>query len=277
MKMNINFSKLTAAGNDFVLIDNRESIIAQGDYQALAKKLCDRKYSVGADGLILLEKSVCKDFKMKYFNSDGSYASMCGNGGRSIAKFAYDLGIANLKMVFETDAGVINAEILPEDRVRLDFLCDPRDLKKNIEVEVNGKELDVDFINTGVPHAVVFVDDIEKIDVFGYGRAIRRHKAFAPAGTNVNFVKVIKDNTLLVRTYERGVEDETLACGTGITASGIISVLKGFTDSPVKVIARGGDKLSVSLKNSNDKISNVVLEGPAIITFKGTVKIQSEL
>jgi diaminopimelate epimerase len=275
--MNINFSKLTAAGNDFVLIDNRESIISQEGYQALAKKLCDRKYSIGADGLILLEKSACKDFKMKYFNSDGSYAPMCANGGRSIAKFAYDLGVVNLKMVFETDAGVINAEILPEDRVRLDFLCDPRDLKKNIEVEVNGKGFDVDFINTGVPHAVVFVDDIEKIDVLGYGRAVRRHKTFAPAGTNVNFVKVIEDNTLLVRTYERGVEDETLACGTGITASGIISVLKGFTDSPVKVIARGGDKLSVSLKNSNGKISNVELEGPALITFKGTVKIQSEV
>ncbi|BAG14125.1 diaminopimelate epimerase [Candidatus Endomicrobiellum trichonymphae] len=274
--MNINFSKLTAAGNDFILIDNRENIIAQEDCQALAKKLCDRKYSIGADGLILLEKSACKDFKMKYFNSDGSYASMCGNGGRSIAKFAYDLCVANLKMVFETDAGVINAEILPEDRVRLD-LYNPRDLKKDIKVEVNGKEFDVNFINTGVPHVVIFVDDIENIDVFGYGRAIRRHKTFAPAGTNVNFVKVIKDNTLLVRTYERGVEDETLACGTGITASGIISVLKGFAASPVKVIARGGDKLSVSLRNPNDKISNVVLEGPALITFKGTVKIQSEV
>jgi diaminopimelate epimerase len=276
MKMNINFSKLTAAGNDFILIDNRKSIISQKDRQALAKKLCDRKYSIGADGLILLEKSARKDFKMEYFNSDGSHASMCGNGGRSIAKFAYDLGVANLKMVFETDAGVISAEILPEDRVRLD-LYDPGDLKKNIKIEANGKEFDVDFINTGVPHAVIFVDDIEKIDVFGYGRIVRRHKTFAPAGTNVNFVKVIKDNALLVRTYERGVENETLACGTGIAASGIISVLKGFTESPVKVIARGGDKLSVSLKNSNDKISNVVLEGPALITFKGTVKIQSKI
>jgi diaminopimelate epimerase len=270
--MNVNFSKLTAAGNDFVLIDNRKSIIAKKECQSLAKKLCDRKYSIGADGLILLEKSACKDFKMRYFNSDGSYASMCGNGGRSIAKFAYDLGVANLKMVFETDAGIINAEILLEDRVKLD-LYDPSDLKKDIKVEANGKEFDVDFINTGVPHAVIFVDDIEKIDVFGYGRVVRRHETFVPAGANVNFVKVIKDNTLLVRTYERGIEDETLACGTGITASGIISVLKGFAKSPVKVIARGGDKLSVSLKILNDKISNVVLEGPALITFKGTVRI----
>jgi diaminopimelate epimerase len=272
MKMNVNFLKLNASGNDFVLIDNRENIIAKEDCQALAKKLCDRKYSIGADGLILLEQSTFKDFKMKYFNSDGSYASMCGNGGRSIAKFAYDVGVVNLKMAFETDAGVINAEILTEDRVRLD-LYDPSDLKENIKVEIDGKELDADFINTGVPQAVIFVDDIEKIDVLGYGRAVRHHKTFAPAGTNVNFVKVIKNNTLLVRTYERGVEGETLACGTGITASGIISVLKGFAESPVKVIARGGDELSVSLKNSNDKINNVVLEGPALITFKGIVKI----
>ncbi|MDR3256347.1 MAG: diaminopimelate epimerase [Endomicrobium sp.] len=270
--MNINFSKLTAAGNDFILIDNRENIIADKDYQSLTKKLCDRKYSIGADGLILLEKSTCKDFKMKYFNSDGSYASMCGNGGRSVAKFAYNLGIVNSKIVFETDAGVINAEILPQDRVKLD-LYDPKDLKRNIRIETDGKEFNIDFINTGVPHSVIFVDNVENIDVFRYGKSIRYHAAFAPAGANVNFVEVVKDNTLLVRTYERGVENETLACGTGITASGIISVLKNFTKSPVNIIARGGDRLSVSLKNSNDKVSNVVLEGPAIITFKGTVEI----
>ncbi|MDR0800384.1 MAG: diaminopimelate epimerase [Endomicrobium sp.] len=273
--MNVNFSKLTAAGNDFVLIDNRKNIIAEKDYQTLAKKLCDRKYSIGADGLILLEKSASKDFKMKYFNSDGSYASMCGNGGRSIAKFAYDLGIANSKMVFETDAGIINAEILPQDqnRVKLD-LYDPKDLKKDIKIEAGGEEFNVDFIDTGVPHAIIFVDNIEKINVFKCGKVIRYHKAFAPAGTNVDFVEVIKeDNTLFVRTYERGVEGETLACGTGITASGIISVLKGFARSPVSIVARGGDRLSVSLKNSNDKISDVVLEGPALIAFKGTVEI----
>jgi diaminopimelate epimerase len=270
--MNINFSKLTAAGNDFILIDNRENIIADKECEALAKKFCDRKYSIGADGLILLEKSVSKDFKMKYFNSDGSHACMCGNGGRSVAKFAYDLGIVDSKMIFETDAGTVNAEILPadKDRVRLD-LYDPRDLNRNIDIEADGKEFNVDFINTGVPHVVAFVDDIESVDVVKYGKIIRYHKEFSPAGANVNFVEVAKDGTLFVRTYERGVEGETLACGTGITASGIISVLKGFAKSPVSVVARGGDKLSVSLRNSNDKISNVVLEGPAVIAFKGTV------
>ncbi|MCL2485324.1 MAG: diaminopimelate epimerase [Endomicrobia bacterium] len=270
--MEINFSKLTAAGNDFVLVDNRENIINKKDYESLAIKLCDRKYSVGADGIIFLEKSENKDFKMKYFNSDGSHASMCGNGGRSIAMFAYEIGAAKEKMIFETDAGFISAEIMPESRVKLD-LYEPKDLKRDIKIEAAGQKFDIDFINTGVPHSVIFVGDIAKIDVFKYGRAIRNHKEFEPAGTNVNFVQILENNTILVRTYERGVEGETLACGTGITASAIISGLKGFTESPVKVIARGGDKLSVAFKNENDKITDVVLEGPAVIAFKGTVKI----
>ncbi|MDR3281811.1 MAG: diaminopimelate epimerase [Endomicrobium sp.] len=270
--MNVNFSKLTAAGNDFILIDNREGIISDKDYKYTAKKFCNRKYSIGADGLIFLEKSILKDFKMKYFNSDGSYASMCGNGGRSVVKFAYELGIVSTKVVFETDAGIINAEILPQNRVKLG-LYDAKDLKKDIEIKVYSEKFDIDFINTGVPHSVVFVDNIDYIDVVKYGKAIRFHKTFLPIGTNVNFVKILDDSTILVRTYERGIEDETLSCGTGITASGIISVLRGFVQSPVNIISRGGDKLVVSLKNSNGRISNIVLEGPAIISFKGVIEI----
>ncbi|MDR1696277.1 MAG: diaminopimelate epimerase [Endomicrobium sp.] len=270
--MDVNFSKLTAAGNDFVLIDNRDNIIDKKDYQSLAVKLCDRKYSVGADGIIFLEKSAEKDFKMKYLNSDGSHASMCGNGGRSIAMFAYEIGAAKEKMIFETDAGIINAEIMPGSRVKLD-LYDPKDLKRDIKLEAESQKFDADFINTGVPHIVIFVDDIEKTDVFKYGRAIRNHKEFSPSGTNVNFVQAVKDNTLLVRTYERGVENETLACGTGITASAIIAGLKGLAKSPVNAVARGGDKLSVSFKADGEKITDVILEGPAVIAFKGTVTI----
>jgi diaminopimelate epimerase len=269
--MEIKFSKLTAAGNDFILIDNRENIIAQKDCQNIAKKLCDRRYSIGGDGLILLERSFLKDFKMKYFNSDGSCASMCGNGGRSIAKFAYDLKVADSKMAFETDAGVVNAEILQDDRVRLS-LYDPKDLKRNIKIELTDKSFSADFINTGVPHTVIFVRDINKIDVSKYGREIRYHEMFAPLGTNVNFIQVAKNNTIFVRTYERGVESETLACGTGIIACGIISMLHGFVRSPVNVIARGQDRLAVSAKIGNNKISDIVLEGPAIISFKGIVK-----
>ncbi|MDR2191400.1 MAG: diaminopimelate epimerase [Endomicrobium sp.] len=270
--MQINFSKLTAAGNDFVLIDNRTNIISADKYQSLAKKLCDRKYSIGADGLIFLEKSDKSDFKMKYFNSDGSHAAMCGNGGRSIAKFAYCLGAAKEKMVFETDAGIINAEITGKDRVKLD-LYDPCDLRTNLKIDADDKIFDADFINTGVPHAVIFVDDIEKIDAFKYGRIVRFHKAFVPSGANVNFVKVLDGKTILARTYERGVEGETLACGTGITASAIIAGVKGFAKPPVRVIARGGDELNVSYKYDGQTITNVVLEGPALITFEGKVEI----
>jgi diaminopimelate epimerase len=270
--MKIEFLKLTAAGNDFILIDNRENIVPSNQYQNLSKKLCDRKYSIGADGLIFLEKSDYLDFKMRYFNSDGSHAAMCGNGGRSIAKFAYCIGAAKEKMVFETDAGVINAEIIAKERVKLD-LYNPTDLRRNLKIDADDIIFDADFINTGVPHTVIFVEDIEKIDVFKYGRIIRFHQMFAPAGSNVNFVKVEGNNTILTRVYERGVEGETLACGTGITASAIISGLKGFVKSPVRIIARGGDELNVSYKYDGQNITNVVLEGPALITFEGKADI----
>ena len=271
--MEIKFSKLSAAGNDFILIDNRNNVIAKESYHTLAKKLCDRKYSIGADGLILLQNSQDKDFKMKYLNADGSCACMCGNGGRSVAKFAYDLGIVDSKMVFETEAGIVKAEILTQDRVKLD-LYNPKDLKQNIKLQIEDKNFNADFINTGVPHIVIFVDDIKSLDVFKYGRLIRYSKVFEPEGTNVNFVQLLDVNRLFVRTYERGVEDETLACGTGITASGIVSVLKGFTKSPVGIVSKGGDRLSVSFNvGLNMQVNNVVLEGPAIISFKGIVNI----
>jgi diaminopimelate epimerase len=275
--MKVKFLKISAAGNDFVMIDNRGGRICQSDCQKLARKLCDRKYAIGADGLILLEKSESYDFKMKYFNSDGSFASMCGNGGRAISKFAFVSGVADKKMSFETDAGIISSEILDDDQVKLS-LYPPKDLRMDIKLKAGDKEFSVDFINTGVPHAVIFVDNIENIGVFKYGKIIRNHAEFAPDGTNVDFVKVDRSsNSLYVRTFERGVEDETLACGTGIIASGIISVLKKFSTSPTKIIARGGDRLLVSLKYDRKgdecKIRDVILEGPAIIAFTGEVEI----
>jgi diaminopimelate epimerase len=273
MTKTISFYKLTAAGNDFVLIDNRQNIVCENNHSKLAAKLCDRRYSIGGDGLILLENSSKADFRMRYYNSDGSHASMCGNGGRSIAKFAYELGVAGKNMKFETDAGLITAEIKNDTVVNL-ALYNPKDLALNEDVEIEGKNWTIHSLNTGVPHAVVYVDDIEKIDIKKYGNIIRFHKHYAPAGTNVNFVKVDKDNTLLVRTYERGVEDETLACGTGVTASSIISVLLKKVTSPVHVITRGKDNLYVSCKTDGQKISDVFLEGPAIVAFKGTVDIE---
>lgn len=273
MEQTISFYKLTAAGNDFVLIDNRKKIIPDGEHSVLAAKLCDRRYSIGGDGLILLENSQNADFRMRYYNSDGSFASMCGNGGRSIAKFAYELGVAGKNMKFETDAGLITAEIKSDSVVNL-ALYNPKDLRLDIKLEVENKRFETFFLNTGVPHVVIFVDDIENTDVEKYGRLIRFHKEFSPDGTNVNFVQSVGDNTILVRTYERGVEGETLACGTGVTASSIISVIKKKTVSPVHVITRGKDNLYVSCKLNNLNITDVYLEGPAIVSFKGTVVVQ---
>jgi diaminopimelate epimerase len=211
---------------------------------------------------------------MKYFNSDGSYASMCGNGARSVAKYSYVFKISKSKKItFETDAGIINAEILKNDNVKL-LMYDPKDLKQNINIKLDNENIKVDFINTGVPHTVVFVNNIENIDILKIAKNIRYNDLFFDVGgTNVNFVEIVNNNTIKVRTYERGVEGETLACGTGIIASGILSVYKKFVDNPVNILAKGGDKLRVSFEKINNKIKNVILEGPAIISFSGIVKI----
>lgn len=269
----IKFTKISAAGNDFILIDNRRKA-APKDIAKFAKRVCDRKFSVGADGIILLEGSKKADFRMRYYNSDGSAASMCGNGGRSIARFAHMLGAAQKKMSFETDAGLVCAEILGSN-IRLG-LYEPKDLKLDFTLKVGNREFDASFINTGVPHTVIFVNDIEKADVFNLGRMVRSHRMFMPAGTNVNFVQKKDGRTLYVRTYERGVEDETLACGTGVTASAVIAGLKGIAAPPVSCITRGGDILKVSYTvNAGDfisPVSNVSLEGPAEVAFKGEIE-----
>jgi diaminopimelate epimerase len=272
---NISFYKISAAGNDFILIDNRKNILP-ADVSALAAQMCNRKFAVGADGLIALENSSAADFRMKFFNSDGSEAEMCGNGARSLARFAFKIGAAGKKMAFETGAGLVSAEILKED-VRIQ-LSTPKDIRLDFVLKVDKREFNASFINTGVPHTVIYVNDIEKADVVNIGRAVRYHREFAPAGTNVNFVQVKDRQTLLVRTYERGVEDETLACGTGVTASAVVSGIKGLVTSPASCVTRGGYKLIVSYKlnDSGDLISpvdNVFLEGPADIAFSGEMEI----
>ena len=275
MQKVIKFHKISAAGNDFIMIDNRQNVMPP-DPAPLAKILCQRKFSIGADGLILLENSDKADFRMSYLNADGSHAAMCGNGGRSIVRFAQLLGAVSKKTAFETDAGIVHAEFVG-DNIKLK-LYEPKDVKLDFNIVVDRKEFGVSFINTGVPHVVVITNDIEKTDVSGLGRAIRYHKDFAPDGTNVDFVQMKDDHTLYVRTYERGVEDETLACGTGVVASAIISGLKTLVKSPVECITRGGDtlKVSFSMNSSMDflsPVSNVYLEGPAEVTFTGEVVI----
>lgn len=275
MKKTVEFYKISAAGNDFIMVDNRKKLLPR-NIPKLAERWCNRKFSVGADGMILLEDSKRAQFKMRYFNSDGSAAAMCGNGGRSIARFANLLGVAPKKMTFETEAGLINAEILKKN-VRL-WLYEPKDARLDFTLKVERREFDVSYLNTGVPHTVIFVNDIDKADVVTIGRMVRYHRAFAPAGTNVDFVEKKDNHTIYVRTYERGVEDETLACGTGVTASAIIAGLRGSVTPPVDCLTRGGYSLRVSytLNEVGDllsPVSNVSLEGPAEVSFRGEVEL----
>lgn len=274
----IEFYKMTAGGNDFVVVDNREKLISfSGDkLVSFIKEVCNRKFGVGADGVILLENSKKASIKMRYFNADGSEVSMCGNGARCISKFAYLVKvIKRRKGSLETPAGVIHFELKP-DTVKI-LLSKPKDIRLDFPLKVEKKEFNASFINTGVPHVIIFVSDIDKVDVEKLGRMIRYHREFAPDGTNSNFVYVKDRSNLLVRTYERGVEGETLACGTGVAAAAIVSGLKNLVDSPVNCHTKGGDTLTVSyIKNKNNllsPVSSVYLEGPVKLSFTGKLKV----
>ncbi|MDA8162276.1 MAG: diaminopimelate epimerase [Desulfobacteraceae bacterium] len=267
--MPISFKKMHGSGNDFILIDNRSGIIRPEDGPCLAKRLSRRRFSVGADGLILVENSVTADFKWRFFNADGSEAEMCGNGGRCAARFATIIGAAPAKLNFETKAGIIHAEV-NKQLVKLE-LPGPIGMLFDIPIEVNGLKMQVHFINTGVPHAVILADDIERIDVKQIGRSIRFHERFRPQGTNVDFVEV-EGADVIVRTYERGVEDETLACGTGSVASAIIAAAKaGVAKRPVTVKTRGGESLNIYFDLCGQEASNIFLEGEAALVYSGVI------
>ena len=215
----LTFTKMNGAGNDFVLLDNRSGGLRL-DAKAI-EQICDRHRGVGADGLLLVEPATNgADFKMRYYNSDGGEADMCGNGARCFARYANRLTGSGDRVSFETLAGVITAEF-PGELVRIN-MSTPKDLRLNDSIAVLDKSVDVHSINTGVPHAILLVDDLETVDVQRMGKAIRYHGHFAPKGTNVNFIKILNQNTIAIRTYERGVEGETLACGTGVVASALI-------------------------------------------------------
>lgn len=268
--MKIPFVKAEGAGNDFIIIDaaNLPTVKNAG---SLAKNLCQRKKSIGADGLLIYDKSVKCDFKMRIFNSDGSEAEMCGNGIRCIAQYAKK--IKKLKkndFDIETKAGSIAINYLKENLPRLK-LTTPRNLKLNFNLAVDGKKINANYIVVGVPHVVYLCDKIEKVNAAGLGRKIRFHKSFAPAGTNVNFVEVVSPNSLRVRTYERGVEEETLACGSGASAGSLIAFLLGRVNSPVSVTTSGGEILTVYIEGSREKIEGLYLEGEAKLVFKGKV------
>jgi diaminopimelate epimerase len=264
--MKIPFMKMSGSGNDFILIDHRKSVLDEKEMKEFAQKVCQRRVSIGADGLILIERSEKADFKWRFFNADGSEAEMCGNGGRCAARFAWLKGIAGPSLTFETLAGILSAQV-NEKRVKLE-MTKPYGLKLEEKVFIEGREHRISSINTGVPHAVLFLEDIEGVDVVKMGRAIRRHPRFAPAGTNANFVRVESPSGLSLRTYERGVEDETLACGTGAVASALVAALSGFVKSPVSVKTRGGESLNVYFEIETGEVKKVFFEGDVHIIYE---------
>ena len=263
----INFFKMSGSGNDFIVIDNRKGVVEEKNLKTFISKICRRRMSVGADGIILLENAEGVDFKWRYYNADGGRAEMCGNGARCVSRFAWLNRIAGYRMSFETDVGIIDAEVV-DDQVMIK-IPDPTGLKLNDSLKMNTGPLTISGVNTGVPHVVVEVDDIEEAQVVEVGRQIRYHEAFAPEGTNVNFVSYDKDGNLAVRTYERGVEDETLACGTGAIAGAVIMACKSKSTSPIKIQTRSGGFLTVHFKVEEDHFFDVSLQGDARIIYRG--------
>lgn len=270
------FVKMSGTGNDFIIVDHRRPFIHNEAMAEFAALVCRRKFSVGADGLILLENSETADFKWQFFNADGSVAEMCGNGARCAARFAYMHGIASAKMCFETLAGIIEAQV--SDTAVSIKMTKPHTISLQQEITVDGAPVETHSMDTGVPHTVVFVDSIDTYDVFGMGKIIRNHEVFKPAGTNVNFVQK-QDGALKVRTYERGVEDETLACGTGAVASALTAAMLGQMASPVDIITSGGDRLTIlfDLKEDGTSADNVFLKGPAHVIYKGELNAEALL
>jgi len=269
--MLLEFTKMNGAGNDFALIDDRKGQIHLEPAQVA--RLCDRQRGIGADGLIRLIACASgrADWAWDFFNSDGSRAEMCGNGARCFARFIQRLTGARERVSFESAAGVISATFQGE-RVTVN-LTPPQDLRLNDEIPLAGTPAVIHSINTGVPHAVLILPNIENASVQSLGREIRFHPHFSPKGANANFVQVLGPGLIRVRTYERGVEGETLACGTGVTASALIAAELHKFPSPMRVRVQGGDELEVSFERSSGGYSNVRLNGPADFVFEGKIEV----
>lgn len=258
--MPIPFWKMHGAGNDFILVDDR-ALAFPVQNAAFIARLCDRRRGAGSDGLLLIQPSSEADFRMRFFNPDGSEADMCGNGARCIARLAHEIGAAPADMRIETAAGMVRADMVANG-VRL-HLPPPKDWRFNLSLRVNAHNYSLHFVNTGVPHAICMVTDLNTVDVARLGGVIRHHPLFAPAGTNADFIQVTGPESLSIRTYERGVEAETLACGTGILAAALVGERLGLVRAPVKVKTAGGDLLVVTS-------SPPTLTGPAECVFQGT-------
>ncbi len=273
----IAFEKMNGTGNDFVIIDNRTIGIPRAEQADLARKICRRMFSVGADGLIFIEESTKADFGWNFYNADGSVAEMCGNGSRCAARFAYRHDIAGKKMKLETLAGIVEAEICEKEDVVRVKMTQPFDFRLDISLRIGEEERAVAYVNTGVPHAVIFVQE-DDVPVKTWGRKVRFHEMFEPKGANANFVKLLPDGKIKVRTYERGVEDETMACGTGAVASALFASLLKGKDSPVEVVTTGGDVLTIFFELHDGPVAeNVYLQGPTRLICTGNLTAEALL
>ncbi|MGE5845465.1 MAG: diaminopimelate epimerase [Ignavibacteria bacterium] len=281
------FSKMSGAGNDFVVFDfiSGEKLLLSEDS---IKKICNRRTGIGADGVITFSKSNGHDFNMNYYNADGSTGSLCGNGARCAIWYAELTGkIKNHKANFSSNDELYSGEVLNEEMIQFNF-NEPKQIKLNFKIKANNQEINCSFIDTGSPHVVIKASEILKnpgdrqssyneinqLPVVSIGREIRYLNDFAPKGTNVNFIQY-KGPKILIRTYERGVEDETLACGTGNAASAITACLTDNINPPVSLITKGGDELIVNFSKDGQRIKNVSLTGPAKVIFTGEILINN--
>jgi len=261
------FIKMSGTGNDFIVADNRSDNIPEEAKPGVARTLCPRRTAVGADGLLLLEMSDTADIRMRIFNADGSEPEMCGNASRCLAWFARRLRAAGAEMMIETKAGVLRAEV-DDHTVRVD-MTRPKGVSSRGKLEFAGESRDVFFADTGVPHAVVFVDDLDAVDVRAWGKALRTHDEFQPQGANADFVKIEEPGSISIRTYERGVEDETLACGTGAVATALVSAWREGWEGPVSVRVRSGEDLGISFRGPAPDFERATLEGDVSVVFLG--------
>ncbi|MEI3612916.1 diaminopimelate epimerase [Pseudogracilibacillus sp. SO30301A] len=271
--MKLNFTKMHGCGNDFIIFDNRKTILKNNNLPQFIKRICERKFNIGANGVMFVEKSKTADFTLRYFNADGSEGEMCGNGARCIARFAYVNGIAQKNMLFDTLDGKYKAKILEDGDVKIFFPpIDIKDFLFNQTLLLDREEVFYHFGSVGVPHTIVHEEKIFQIsdeNFTSWASRIRNHKNF-PKGTNVNVVQIDNKHQISVRTYERGVEEETMACGSGATASAIISSVVHKTKSPVQVRTRGGD-LMIDFTIDQDRIEHISLTGNAVIVYEGTI------
>jgi diaminopimelate epimerase len=269
----IHFTKMHGAANDFVLIDDREGTLPL--QSQLLAALATRRTGIGCEGVILVQKSEIADFRMRFFNPDGTEVELCGNGSRCVAAFAKKIGaVRSSAMTIETIAGLVDAEVISQDQVRI-WMPEPTDRRYSLQVHVEDRVVIGDFVRVGVPHFVVQVPSVAKVDVMKEGRALRLSDAFAPNGTNVDFVQIVSPSKIMIRTYERGVEAESGACGTGAVASAVVAVEKMKSSLPMQVRTVHGFNLAVDGDYRQSRSTGITLTGPVHTVYEGDLDLDS--